>query len=161
MLALLVNRERRIAFGVAARERALMQYAWTIIVARYEELWKHLADNAHPVDKVTPRLALDAFDPELLFGHYATQIVSEDNILRLGRSAMADNKDAIIEAATLRWSNKRLTEDILHDLEHGVFTGQQLYAKFGLARQIGTKRFVSYLCRLAKYGLIEFDSVPL
>jgi glycosyltransferase involved in cell wall biosynthesis len=70
--------------GEASRARALREYAWPVIIARYEALWQELSERAHR-DQQAARPEATYSDTPLwrAFSHYATRALRPDESLRL------------------------------------------------------------------------------
>lgn len=84
-MTLVEDRELRRRMGEAARQRAREVFDWSHIVARYQDLWRHLAERRRrdPESAAAggrpPHPARD--DPFRIFGTYASDILSPGHVV--------------------------------------------------------------------------------
>lgn len=73
--------------GEASRARALREYAWPVVIARYEALWRELAASAGQ-DYRPPQPGHPYSEPPLwrAFAHYATRELRIDDTLSVSRA---------------------------------------------------------------------------
>ena len=73
--------------GEASRARALREYAWPVVIARYEALWRELAASAGR-DYRPPQPGHPYSEPPLwrAFAHYATRELRIDDTLSVSRA---------------------------------------------------------------------------
>jgi alpha-maltose-1-phosphate synthase len=70
--------------GEAGRDHARRQFDWSVIVPRYEELWRDLAARRATDSETAPRrpgAAIDPLrdDPAAVFAHYPTRVLTDDD----------------------------------------------------------------------------------
>lgn len=90
---LITNEDLRRSMSRASRRRAVERFSWSVIVARYERLWRELIEQAQrePVAaSPPPTYALPRYGA--FFAGYATRLLTPDNLLTLtskGRDLIA------------------------------------------------------------------------
>jgi glycosyltransferase involved in cell wall biosynthesis len=86
--ALVQNTDLRMKMGSAGRERARKVYDWSVVVERYQELWRELAmrrlrdRETAPLKKRKPALPL-RIDPFTLFQEYPTDHIRGNTLITL------------------------------------------------------------------------------
>jgi D-inositol-3-phosphate glycosyltransferase len=164
MLALAEDPELRRRMGEAGRQRARQEYSWPVIVGRYEQLWEELLRRAAADgENASDGAGFGCYDHVEVFGHYATEVIGPDVVLR---STSAGQQFA---AGQLR----------LQALEHGPAEGTGL-ARTILAHvtagdavsiadvidrvarhlQFPSETVFHQIARLWKYGLLEPCRTP-
>src|SRR2546421_2592840 len=85
MERLLADSCKRRSMGEAARKRACNLYAWPVVIAQYEDLWKHLLCEGKQSSTALPEapLDLDTFGYQEIFSHYPTTFLEEDSTVQL------------------------------------------------------------------------------
>lgn len=85
--------DRRKSMGEAARKRAESTFSWPVVMDRYMELWDGLwneSADAEPLRDIQHPMAPDF---GRLFGHYTTEMLSDDTMLATGRVGEAFYRD--------------------------------------------------------------------
>jgi alpha-maltose-1-phosphate synthase len=92
LCVLIENPELRKQMGENARQRAREIYDWKVVIAAYEQLWRELAEirvsapESAPLKPGKPPYPLGD-DPFRVLGHYSTQALSNEMMLRLSAIA--------------------------------------------------------------------------
>lgn len=85
---LIQDKELRLKMGDAGRQRAQMEYDWSVIVRKYQELWQELAvirgkdKEIAPVKEGQPPMPL-RMDPFTLFREYPSGYIVDDSQIAL------------------------------------------------------------------------------
>ncbi len=157
---LLANDGLRKRLGAAARKRAQLYFDWRRIIARYEELWDSLIEQAAECPAPTGSLGLDIgqWGFREIFGHYGTTFVTPDARLRvtgLGRSPDAVGslmrKVAMPESWFLPARSVEILTLVNASPDMSVF--EVLTRATGQGHDY--TQTLGIVCRLAKYGLVS------
>jgi len=83
----------RASMGQAARKRVEEQFAWPVVIQQYVQLWEELWNE--PVNGMALRKKAHPLEIPFgqIFGHYASQTLSDDTILKAGRTGEAYYRD--------------------------------------------------------------------
>jgi glycosyltransferase involved in cell wall biosynthesis len=114
--------------GAAARARARAEFDWAVIIRRYQELWRELAQRraaagAAPPARPDPR----RLDPYWMFAGYATAVLDARSRVRLARGATLERLRALAASAPIEFGKpvqpaESLCSDILERLARGSCT---------------------------------------
>jgi D-inositol-3-phosphate glycosyltransferase len=159
--SLLHSRELRAAMGAASRKRAVAEFAWPVIVARYVECWMQLVERGRleTAANVQPEWIMPAFFRA--FGGYASEVLTGTARLRAPRCGEhAGGDEPKEDAESARDSNKGLREVV------SVVRGAAEYVMLDdvIAELAGDEYSATDLTRLVlraiKYGLVAVVSEP-
>jgi glycosyltransferase involved in cell wall biosynthesis len=100
LTTLFTQPELRQRLGENGRQRTRETYDWRVVIAAYENLWQELAQlrlqstTTAPINSGTPAYPL-CDDPCRLLAHYPTQVLSKEQVLRLGAMAAPDKLESL------------------------------------------------------------------
>jgi D-inositol-3-phosphate glycosyltransferase len=163
---LIANKEHRCSLGLAGRRRAFDLYDWKRVIRQYELLWAELEEEASRADEsdVTKRLDLNSWGYEEIFGHYATALIDGDFriwITELGKRWRSRPEMLAKIAVPQSWFQLGEIQRILELLDQrgnvsvGEFLGDSRHVQH-IAPDTNNLVSLSHLCRLMKYGLVDF-----
>jgi hypothetical protein len=149
--------------GDAARQRAVAEFDWRVVVGRYQELWAELAEVRRSAAESAPRTAPQPAnpsraDPYQAFASYATAALSAGDRIALAPGASVAAFDAIIGHALVAFAARiNPAREEMHRLIEAI--GREENATVAtLARDFPPERRGHYLRSmiwLAKLGLVR------
>ncbi len=106
---LIENKALRQRMGEAARQRAVAEFDWRVVVGRYQELWAELADIRRSATESAPRIAPhpanpSRADPYQAFASYATAALGANDRVALAPGATLAAFDAIVDHALVTFA---------------------------------------------------------
>jgi alpha-maltose-1-phosphate synthase len=106
---LIDDAELRHRMGAAARQRAITEFDWRVIVARYQELWAELAETRRSAAESAPRTPPhpanpSRADPYQAFASYATAALSANDRIALTPGAGVAAFDALVGHALVKFA---------------------------------------------------------
>ncbi|MFN7779843.1 MAG: glycosyltransferase family 4 protein [Betaproteobacteria bacterium] len=153
--------ELRARMGEAGRARA-QEFDWSVIVRRYEDLWRTLdeARRAHKDETAPPAPWPARMDPFAAFAGYPTHTLAPTARLRLAREDAAEalarwRALAMVKFSALAAPSVEECDAILARLARGPATAAQLVAEFAPERRPLVFRGLVWLVKL---GVVELDS---
>lgn len=156
--------ELRARMGAAGRARA-QEFDWSVIVRRYEDLWRHLDEvrRDHKDERTAARNPWPArMDPFAAFAGYATQTLAPTMRLRLARDDAGEalarwRAPAMVKFSALAAPSVDECNTVLARLTRGPATAGQLVAEFAPERRPLVFRRLVWLTKL---GVIELEANP-
>ncbi|HVZ00524.1 MAG TPA: glycosyltransferase family 4 protein [Dongiaceae bacterium] len=108
---LLGDEALRRRMGAAARQRAVAEFDWRAVVARYQELWAELAETRRGAAESAPRAAGHPAnparaDPYQAFASYATAALAAGDRVALAPGASGAAFDAIVGHALVAFAER-------------------------------------------------------
>lgn len=168
LASLVMNAGLRRQLGADGRKRALADFDWVTVYARYQALWAELAHvraaakndaNGAALLASVPRAAPERMDPTRMFAHYPTRRIEPDMPYVSAAGASPERYRALCEDPLYAYVPEALppAELVTQALEMGYagsgnVTSQELAKRAG--RNVGEA--VHTLAVLAKMGLVRF-----
>jgi glycosyltransferase involved in cell wall biosynthesis len=149
--------------GDAARQRAVAQFDWRVVVAQYQALWAELAEIRKSAAESAPRVAQQPAnpsraDPYQAFASYATASLSANDRVMLTPGASVAAFDALVAHASIAFAEKvNPPRAEMHRIIETI-GGQGEVTVGTLARDWPDERrllYVRSLIWLAKLGLVR------
>ena len=147
--------ELRTRMGASGRERALAEYDWPVILARYQALAGELdrLRAGAPAGRVDWPLRPD---PARLFGHFPTRRLGQDWTV----SAPAGRETALEDLLALRMTSYvldpvRLPPDMIRDMHRLALAGPRTLGDLMSAAGGGGRSRIRAVLWLAKLGLVD------
>ena len=149
--------------GDAARQRAIAEFDWRVVVGRYQELWAELAEirksAAESASRVPPRPANPSrADPYQAFASYATAALSAHDRIALAPGASVAAFDGIIGHALVAFAAKvNPPREEMHRIIETIGRHEEVTVAT-LARDWPEERralYIRSLIWLAKLGLVR------
>lgn len=157
---LVTQPELRQRMGEESRARALREYAWPTIIARYESLWRELVAMAQH-DQSAPRPGATYSDPPLwrAFSHYATRSLGPDDRLLLTPAGqdVLDGERALPSSYHADLCSLSLAGDVLRlwtASEQGL-TLSFIEAQVSALHRCDPSRVRRHVLWLLKHGLLK------
>ena len=147
---LITNIDLRRKLGRAGRQRAITQYSWKSVVAKYDELWSHLREVAshHKGQSSFSKLS----DVSTIFNHYASCFITSRSQVRRILS-QEDATMVLLELATQSNYSLDHMRLVLSALTPEPRSVAEVYATVHADLQLPKREFGLVLGRLIKYGL--------
>ncbi|WP_395019297.1 glycosyltransferase family 4 protein [Dongia sp.] len=154
--------ELRRRMGAAARERAVAQFDWRVVIHQYQQLWAELAARRRSAAESVPRVAGQPVqptraDPFQAFASYATSTLGPDDKIELAPGATPATFDGVTSSALISFAravNPPAAE--MHRVMETLKGGSRSVAEIA---QDGPRESQSYRARsllwLAKLGLVR------
>jgi glycosyltransferase involved in cell wall biosynthesis len=148
--------------GAAARERAVAQFDWRVVINRYQQLWAELAERRRSAPESVPRTAGQPVqptraDPYQAFASYATSALGPKDVIELAPGATPATFDDVTSSALIAFAkavNPPAAE--MHRLLETLKDGNRSVAQLA---QEGSREGQALRARsllwLAKLGLVK------
>jgi glycosyltransferase involved in cell wall biosynthesis len=162
-LRLIEDAGLRRRMGEAARQRAVTEFDWRVIIARYQALWAELTEIRRGAPESAPRAASQAAhparaDPYRTFAAYATARITGNDLIALTPGTGTEAFNARVEHALVAFATPiNPPREVMHGIIETI--GRQEGATVAsLARDWPEEKrglYVRSLIWMAKLGLVR------
>jgi glycosyltransferase involved in cell wall biosynthesis len=148
--------------GAAARQRAVAQFDWRVVIKQYQALWAELAERRRSAVESVPRTAGQPVqptraDPYQAFAGYATATLGSSDVIELAPGATPATFDGVTSSSLISFAkavNPPTAE--MHRLLETLQGGSRSVAQLAQDGPPGTHAFrARSLLWLAKLGLVR------
>jgi hypothetical protein len=148
--------------GAGARERAVAQFDWRVVINQYQALWAELAERRRSAPESVPRVAGQPVqptraDPYQAFAGYATATLGSNDVIELAPGATPATFDGVTSSSLISFAkavNPPTAE--MHRLLETLKGGSRSVAQLAQDGPPGTHAFrARSLLWLAKLGLVR------
>jgi|AraplaMF_Col_mMF_1032025.scaffolds.fasta_scaffold00054_85 glycosyltransferase involved in cell wall biosynthesis len=148
--------------GAAARERAVAQFDWRVVINQYQQLWAELAERRRSAPESVPRMPGQPVqptraDPFQAFASYATSTLGPHDVIELAPGATPAVFDSVTSSPLVTFAkavNPPVPE--MHRLLETLTDGSRSVAQLTQDGSRGSQAFrARSLLWLAKMGLVK------
>jgi len=148
--------------GAAARERAVAQFDWRVVISQYQQLWAELAERRRTASESAPRAGNrpaqpTRADPFHAFASYATSTLGAEDRIELAPGATPESFDTVTSAPLIAFARAvnppaAETHRLLETLKDGGRTVTELARDWPAEGRTSRARSLLWL---AKLGLVK------
>jgi glycosyltransferase involved in cell wall biosynthesis len=148
--------------GAAARERAVTQFDWRIVINRYQQLWAELAERRRKAPESVPRkpgrpVQPTRADPYQAFASYATGTLGPNDVIELMRGATPAMFDTVTGSSLVAFAKAvNPPTEVMHGILEALKDGDRTVAQLAQGWPQGARAArARSLLWLAKMGLVR------
>lgn len=166
LVELIENPELRKKLGENGRQRAKETYDWQVVIAAYEKLWQELASirstaqESVPLQPSTPPYPL-CDDPFRLFGHYPTNKLTSNVVLKRGANATPSRLQQLRQNWITNFgADSRVNQVILDEILSAFTVESSLSVKTIVLcfPNVSRNYLISTLMYLVKFDVLKVES---